>query len=82
MCSFLQVIDKETFHIHIMAVLKDYQNIMVNFTRKGYDGKDDSDDSSAQWSFAGAFLYSLTVITTIGKSGCSLCTFHEVLLID
>ncbi|KAJ8917298.1 hypothetical protein NQ315_002316 [Exocentrus adspersus] len=60
-----KVMDKETFHKDVMSVLEDYQKIIVNFSRRGYDGNDDR-DSSAQWSFAGAFLYSLTVITTIG----------------
>lgn len=61
-----QVMDEKTFHRDIMTVLEDYQKIIVNFSRRGYDGTDDK-DSSAQWSFAGAFLYSLTVITTIGE---------------
>lgn len=36
--------------------------------RKGYDGKEYG--KQAQWTFTGAFLYSLTVITTIGKAFC------------
>ncbi|XP_018570605.1 TWiK family of potassium channels protein 18 [Anoplophora glabripennis] len=56
---------REIFHKNVMIVLEEYQKIIVNFSRRGYDGTDD-EDSSAQWSFAGAFLYSLTVITTIG----------------
>lgn len=35
--------------------------------RKGWDLKDFTDDSELQWSFAGALLYAVTVITTIGK---------------
>ncbi|XP_030754911.1 potassium channel subfamily K member 18 [Sitophilus oryzae] len=42
-----------------------FQEIFVNLTRKGYDGSDDAYGYKS-WSFAGAFLYSLTVITTIG----------------
>ena len=31
----------------------------------GWDGKDD--EAKLQWSFAGALLYAVTVVTTIGK---------------
>jgi len=31
----------------------------------GWDGKDG--DDKLQWSFAGALLYAVTVVTTIGK---------------
>ncbi|XP_066148876.1 potassium channel subfamily K member 18 [Euwallacea fornicatus] len=42
-----------------------FQKMFVNFTRKGFDGSDDIQGEKS-WSFAGAFLFSLTVITTIG----------------
>lgn len=45
--------------------LMQFQKIVVNLTRKGFDGRDDVDGTKS-WSFAGAFLFSLTVITTIG----------------
>ncbi|CAH1115293.1 unnamed protein product [Psylliodes chrysocephalus] len=60
-----RVMEREHFNNSITELLILYQKIVVNFTRRGYDGTDDL-TSSAQWSFAGAFLYSLTVITTIG----------------
>lgn len=49
------------------------ETILENFTRevylatkmKGWDGKDG--EKELQWSFPGALLYSVTVITTIGK---------------
>ncbi|CAH1129869.1 unnamed protein product [Ceutorhynchus assimilis] len=45
--------------------LIEFQKIFVNLTRKGFDGSDDIKGEKS-WSFAGAFLFSLTVITTIG----------------
>ncbi|CAH1382271.1 hypothetical protein MTP99_006204 [Tenebrio molitor] len=46
-----------------------YQKRMVKFIQRGYDGAVES--YSEKWSFAGAFLYSLTVITTIGYGNIS-----------
>ncbi|XP_056633473.1 potassium channel subfamily K member 18 [Diorhabda sublineata] len=60
-----KILDEKEYHKRISEVLEKYQTIIVKFIKKGYDGTDDA-DSSSQWSFAGAFLYSLTVITTIG----------------
>ncbi|XP_044738473.1 TWiK family of potassium channels protein 18 [Chrysoperla carnea] len=47
----------------VKTEMEDYQEHIVNAIRLGYDG---ADEDSKQWSFSGAFLYSLTVITTIG----------------
>ncbi|KAK9880630.1 hypothetical protein WA026_011871 [Henosepilachna vigintioctopunctata] len=44
--------------------LMNFQTSIVRSVRKGYDGSRLS--YSEQWSIAGAFLYSLTLITTIG----------------
>ncbi|CAH0549384.1 unnamed protein product [Brassicogethes aeneus] len=57
--------DEKVYKAIMMDELYTYQKLFVNFTRKGYDGFTD-EETSSQWSFAGAFLYSLTVITTIG----------------
>ncbi|XP_017776918.1 PREDICTED: potassium channel subfamily K member 18 [Nicrophorus vespilloides] len=59
------VLDKETWMRNVSQILLDYQSFAVDAIRDGYDGTDDT-DYSKQWSFSGAFLYSLTVITTIG----------------
>lgn len=48
----------------VRDILENYQKKVVLAIKNGYDGVED------KWSFAGAFLYSLTVITTIGE--CSL----------
>lgn len=41
-----------------------FRTRVLRAIRKGYDGKGDE----PHWTFPGAFLYSLTVITTIGES--------------
>jgi len=46
----------------------EFENHVVTATKlDGYDGKEAS-DSERQWSFSGSLLYSITVITTIGKN--------------
>ena len=49
-------------------VLKRFeQNVIRKAKTEGYDGSDSGDDTSVQWNFSGALLYSVTVITTIGE---------------
>jgi len=43
----------------------DFRLILLGTISKGYDAKDG--DQNSQWSYSGAFLYSLTVSTTIGE---------------
>jgi len=52
----------------IGAVLLDFQNDVLSAVQDGWDGSDDVTESKLQWSFAGALLYAVTVITTIGIS--------------
>ncbi|CAF1144857.1 unnamed protein product [Adineta ricciae] len=49
-------------------ILEDYQQELVRQTKRGYQGErvDDDGNSAKQWNFAGAILYAITVITTIG----------------
>ncbi|KAF4518697.1 hypothetical protein B566_EDAN013716 [Ephemera danica] len=55
----------------VLHELVQYQRQVIKAQGLGYDGNDDvgeESSSSKQWSFSGAFLYSLTVITTIGST--------------
>ncbi|KYN00302.1 hypothetical protein ALC62_08944 [Cyphomyrmex costatus] len=47
----------------VRDILKNYQTTIVSAIKDGYNGMRET-----KWTFAGAFLYSLTVITTIGES--------------
>ena len=49
-------------------VLRKFEmDVIRKAKNEGYDGKEGTDDTSA-WDFSGALLYSVTVITTIGKT--------------
>ncbi|GLV36770.1 sandman [Carabus blaptoides fortunei] len=50
--------------------LENYTWIVAEAIKNGFDGSDE-DDNPSKWSFPGAFLYSLTVITTIGYGNVS-----------
>lgn len=47
--------------------IRDYQQTIVQAVKGGWHGGSSRSDGSHQWTFSGAFLYSLTVITTIGE---------------
>ncbi|GIX95132.1 uncharacterized protein CDAR_178851 [Caerostris darwini] len=62
----LNVLYKENWTRQVTEEVKRFQAELVHAIKEGYDGKE---GTGTQWTFSGAFLYSLTVITTIGKYG-------------
>jgi len=67
MTAQLNVLDEQNWTAMADNLLGNLtREVFLATTNKGYDGS--SDDSSApRWTFAGALLYSVTVITTIGN---------------
>ena len=62
-------LDKLNFTERVRSIFTNFQlEVAVAVKEKGWDGKDATDETALQWSFAGALLYAVTVITTIGKS--------------
>lgn len=57
------VFSEKLWKAKVRDILETYQKKMVTAIKNGYDGMEEN-----KWTFAGAFLYSLTVITTIGES--------------
>ncbi|RWS31073.1 hypothetical protein B4U80_00788 [Leptotrombidium deliense] len=59
------VLKKENWSEHAVDVLHQFEEYLLNVSKRhGFDGKDKSDVS--RWTFMGALLYSIIVITTIG----------------
>lgn len=59
----LNVLYKDNWTGLVEAEVRRFQKDLILAVKEGYDGKE---GPGQQWSFSGAFLYSLTVITTIG----------------
>jgi hypothetical protein len=55
------------FTAKVGEIFKSFQVVIRQAVKdQGWDGNDSTDLSQLQWSFAGALLYAVTVITTIG----------------
>ena len=64
--------NKYNFTEQIRRILLEFQGKVTTAVKdNGWDGRDSMDEATLQWSFAGALLYAVTVITTIGMS--SIC---------
>lgn len=62
------VLWRDNWTLHANRVLKRFESIVIHKAKsEGYDGGDSQDNDTVQWNFSGALLYSVTVITTIGK---------------
>jgi hypothetical protein len=57
---------QENWRENVSTELLAYQEQIVIALQEGYDGADYVNETY-DWPFSGAFLYSLTVITTIGE---------------
>ena len=58
--------DKPKWSESTSSEVTKYQQYIIQAIGRGYDGNDDEEDYNP-WSFEEGFLYSLTVITTIGE---------------
>jgi hypothetical protein len=59
--------EKNWTHLVHEQLRKFETNVVAATKVEGYDGKE-LQDADRQWSFSGALLYSVTVITTIGMA--------------
>uniref|UniRef100_T1IJW1 Potassium channel domain-containing protein n=1 Tax=Strigamia maritima TaxID=126957 RepID=T1IJW1_STRMM len=67
----LNVLYRRNWTLEVSERLREFeQEILEAVKNDGYDGKD-MESSDKQWSFSGALLYSVTVITTIGYGNIS-----------
>lgn len=63
--------------VAVETEIKQFQTDIMSAIKHGYEGKADEKPQD-QWSFPGAFLFSLTVISTIGNDICLfVCRIHS-----
>ncbi|VDK80363.1 unnamed protein product [Litomosoides sigmodontis] len=73
-------LDRAQWERTVHAQVRQFQRKCMWAIKRGYDGSEYG--LSAQWTFTGAFLYSLTVITTIGYGNtCAKTYFGKTLTI-
>ena len=64
----LNILNKDHWKQSVNEKLKDFQLEVFRAVKEGgWDGSDETTTVELQWSFTGALLYSVTVITTIGQ---------------
>ncbi|GFY37068.1 hypothetical protein TNIN_349811 [Trichonephila inaurata madagascariensis] len=71
----LNVLYKDNWTELVEAEVRRFQKELIVAVKEGYDGKE---GSGQQWSFSGAFLYSLTVITTIAQRSVFVNTAVDI----
>ena len=63
------VLWRDNWTSHASKVIRRYEELVIHKAKsEGYaGGEDQGEEGTVQWNFSGALLYSVTVITTIGK---------------
>ncbi|RWS29694.1 TWiK family of potassium channels protein 7-like protein [Leptotrombidium deliense] len=61
------ILYKKNWTLMVTLEIEKFQSEIIKAVRDGFDGKTSADGKPHQWSLSSAFLYSLTVITTIGE---------------
>jgi len=60
------VLYKENWTTMASKEIEKFQQRLMQAVKEGYDGKEAA-KSGRQWSLSGSWMYSLTIISTIGK---------------